>query len=116
MEPITETIQIAIEFSNTTAISLSTHTISDTYVTEGTVYIPYLWSSFDPIRILSSLMIFLAIGVMMKKPTAFLIAWASLTIFGVFSQPGIYWYWTGILLCTLFMLYHLFNSAKGHIV
>lgn len=106
-----ETITITIEFSQTAAIHAST-VCSQTCATTGIIFLPFPWSAFNPIAVLASLLIFLSIGVAMKKPTSFILAWVGLTLTGIFSQDGIYWYFTAILLITLFMLYHLFRLQK----
>jgi microcystin-dependent protein len=114
MEPITNTTTIGLILTNTLGISISTIPVTtNTTVTTGTLYLPftlYQAVNYDPYRILSSLTIFLAIGVMIKKPTAFIIAWLGLTLFGIFSLPGVFWYWTAIMLISLFMLFWLFST------
>lgn len=107
MTPITETYYITIAFSQTSSISLTTQTISDTYVTTGVVYIPYVWSGFNPYVVLASLMILLAVGVSMKKPTAFILIWIGLLISGVFFQTSIFVQFAVLLVTASFMIYKM---------
>ena len=113
-EPITETIHITIEFSKTASVNLTTTTvITGTYQTEGTVYLPYLYTTFNPMIVITSFILFTAIGVMMKKPTSFIIAWIGFVITGVLSDIPIYYSYVAIAMIALFMMYHAFRYAKG---
>lgn len=105
MTPITETYLIDLVFSATSSISISTQTISDTYVTTGTVYLPFPWASLNPYIVLASLLVIMAVGVSFKKPTVFAIIWIGLLVSGIFFQAGIYTQFTVLLLSALFLIY-----------
>lgn len=114
MDPITETISVTLEFSNTAFISITTTTVTtNTFQTQGTIYIPYLYNMFDPIAILASFLVFGLVGVMLKKPTTFIIAWIGFLFSGIFNQGGIYWIWVTIMMITFMVLYHLFREVTN---
>jgi len=110
---ITETTVVSIEWSNTAAVSLTTTTIeTNTYRTEGYIYIPYPYSVFDPISVLASFLIFLAVGTAMHKPTSFIIAWFALVVLGIFSHGSAYIAYTIILLMSAFFVYRFLKKTK----
>jgi len=112
MEPITETINISLAITNTTGISISRIPISNTLHTTGFIYLPNWVGNFDPIAVMASLMIFIIVGAVMRKPTLFVISWFGLSILGVFSQSGIYWVFITIVMVAAVVIYLFFRHTQ----
>jgi len=112
MEPITETINISLAITNTTGISISRIPVSNTLHTTGFIYLPNWVGNFDPIAVIASLMIFIIVGAVMRKPTLFVISWFGLSILGVFSQSGIYWVFITIVMVAAVVIYLFFRHTQ----
>jgi hypothetical protein len=116
MNPITETYQILILFSNTAKISATTTTVAtNTYATIGEIYLPYPHAIFDPIAVLASMLLFLLVGMGIKKPTSFAILWIGLLFSGVLSQgqyQGVYWAFALFAILTTFIIYQFFKNIQ----
>lgn len=110
---ITETIRVSIEFSHTAEISVTTTTISNTYTTTGTIYVPYPWAAHEPVIVAASLALFLYIGSSFGKPTLATIAWLGLLLVGFFSLSGPWWQFIIIQLMAAGVLYWGLKQAKG---
>lgn len=111
MDPITETTQISLAFSQTANISLTTLTMAtNTFSTTGTIYLPYPFLAYEPITTLASFLLFLFIGVMLGKPTSFIIAWIGLMLFGIFSIENAYWSYSLLVVLSGFTLYRYFHT------
>jgi len=108
---ITDRYNITIVLSNTNLISVTTTLSGTTYTNTGTVFVnPFF--AFDPLNMLAWFMIFVAVGVGIRKPTSFIIAWIGMAIIGVFNIDPIYGQWTLFLLVTGFVLYHLYRRIQ----
>lgn len=113
MTPITETIQISIQMSNTAFISVtSTFVTSDTLVTNGVIYLPSPAAIYDPMSILSSLVLFLFIGAGIGKPTLLILCWVGLSIFGVFSGQSAYWSFSLLAILSSLVLYKFVKGTQ----
>jgi len=112
MEPITETINISLAITNTTGISISRIPVSNTLHTTGFIYLPNWVGNFDPIAVMASLMIFIIVGAVMRKPTLFVISWFGLSILGVFSQSGVYWVFITIVMVAAVVIYLFFRHTQ----
>lgn len=113
MDPITETINISIEFGQTAEISLTTTTVaSNTYETTGTIYLPAFYSAYNHLVVIASFTLFLFIGSAMKKPTSFILAWIGLTMAGAFSHGNVYWSFLVLAMLAAFTLYLMIRNQE----
>ena len=86
MTPITESLKITIELSNSNVVSLATKTISDTYVTTGTIFLnPLSLLVMDPILFVASFLIFIIVGAAAQKPSMYMIVWLGCLVAGIFQ-------------------------------
>ena len=116
MTPITESIRYTIELSNANVVSLSTRTISDTYVTTGTIFVnPLALFAMDPILFVASFLVFMIVGAASQKPTMYMIVWLGCLVAGIFQ-----WSNWGLMVGTVVMvsvsgliIYRFLGSTTG---
>lgn len=108
---LTDVYDINIVLTNTNQISINTYYDGTIYYNIGTIFFnPFVM--FDPMRVLSSLMIFVMIGVAFKKTLHSVLVWLGLSITGLFNLGSIYWQWTLVLLLASYMFYRLLHGMK----
>lgn len=113
MDNITDLYDISIVLSNTNLISITTTYTDSIYSNVGTIYVnPFFL--FDPIALLAWLMIFVAVGAMIQKPTTFIIAWIGCAVTGMFNIAPVYAQWILFLLITGLVMYKAFLYFMEH--
>ena len=112
----TDVYNIMIIITNTNLISYTTTYTNATYYNDGFVYINpssfFVLPTFDPLRVFSSLIIFLLVGLAMKKSINAILIWLGLLFTGTLNTIGIYWQFAILIMISSYVIFKFVHGVK----